>query len=57
MSTTWAFIASILIPITLAHVRLMFPTARYPMLDFLDAQRTPAPCGVAKPFYGVVGAR
>ncbi|TMS34383.1 hypothetical protein L596_001992 [Steinernema carpocapsae] len=31
-----------------AHVRLLYPPARYPALDFIDNARTPPPCGVAK---------
>uniref|UniRef100_A0A915IMZ1 Uncharacterized protein n=1 Tax=Romanomermis culicivorax TaxID=13658 RepID=A0A915IMZ1_ROMCU len=31
------------------HVRLTFPQARYPPLDFLDNARTTPPCGVPKP--------
>jgi hypothetical protein len=34
---------------TLAHVRLQYPAARYPALDFLDSARTDSPCGVPKP--------
>ena len=32
-----------------AHVRLTFPPARWPGLDFLDNTRTPEHCGLPKP--------
>ncbi len=38
---------------TLGHVRLYFPPARHPSLDFLDSARTAGPCGIAKPERGV----
>uniref|UniRef100_A0A914WJF5 DOMON domain-containing protein n=1 Tax=Plectus sambesii TaxID=2011161 RepID=A0A914WJF5_9BILA len=39
----------LLLHVAYGHVRLTFPPARYPALDFLDSARTPPPCGVPKP--------
>jgi hypothetical protein len=39
----------LLVHIVVGHVRLTFPPARYPALDFLDSVRTEPPCGVPKP--------
>lgn len=36
----------LLLPACLAHIRLTWPEARYPQLDFLDNVRTATPCGV-----------
>lgn len=38
--------------LTYCHIRLTYPPARYPALDFLDTVRTTGPCGVPKPENG-----
>ncbi|VDK60135.1 unnamed protein product [Anisakis simplex] len=40
----------LLLPTTgFAHVRLIYPPARYPALDFISNQHSTSPCGVTKP--------
>ncbi|PAV87493.1 hypothetical protein WR25_18621 [Diploscapter pachys] len=39
----------LLIPQAHGHVSFLFPTARFPPLDYLDSTKTKAPCGVPRP--------
>ncbi|VDK23458.1 unnamed protein product [Anisakis simplex] len=43
----------LLLPTTgFAHVRLIYPPARYPALDYISNQHSTSPCGVTKPAKG-----
>uniref|UniRef100_A0AC34QB97 Uncharacterized protein n=1 Tax=Panagrolaimus sp. JU765 TaxID=591449 RepID=A0AC34QB97_9BILA len=46
---TRSFLWILFVPTIFGHVALIYPTARYPPLDFLDTARTLGPCGMPKP--------